>query len=572
MAAREKWRRHEQLSSAHRGLEALEERVLLSASQVGGPCMCPMCRGSLPDPTLTSGTTVAASQTPAYPLASTFRLNSLPGAKHTIYLDFTGHTARGTLWNYSGNGATITTPAYNTDGRAGFSSGELQRIQEVWQRVAEDFAPFNVNVTTQEPSVGALVRSSASDTAWGVRVVIGGSGNDWAGGNYGGIAYVNSFGSIASVETPAYVFPAGLYNGHAPYVAEAASHEVGHTLGLLHDGTSTAEYHDGGGGWAPIMGVGYYEPVTQWSRGAYADADNKEDDLSIIASAANGFGYRADDAGNTLAAANMLGVVGTSVGSGGLIERNSDLDVYSFETVGGFANFTVSPAAIGGNLNVLAEILDAAGNVVASANPGGVLSATLNATLTAGTYYLRVSGAGEASAGYDDYGSLGQYRVSGDVAGAIAPPSFSVSDVVATEHPGLMQLTVTMSQASTSQTSVVWGTIAGSARAGYDYYARTQKIVFQPGQTQKVVYVQLKDDAVVEAQERFWIGLTTPSGAILGRSLARVTLNDNDAAAASLAAWRAQQSTAPSFAWSGIATEVDDAVAVDVLANLPAVA
>ena len=46
---------------------------------------------------------------------------------------------------------------------------------------------------------------------------------------------------------------------------EAASHEAGHNLGLSHDGTRKTGYYAGHGDWAPIMGVGYYREVSQWS-------------------------------------------------------------------------------------------------------------------------------------------------------------------------------------------------------------------------------------------------------------------------------------------------------------------
>ncbi len=71
-------------------------------------------------------------------------------------------------------------------------------------------------------------------------------------------------------------------------IAEAASHEIGHNLGLNHDGqtTSTAGYYTGHGsgatGWAPIMGVGYSKEVTQWSKGDYANANNQQDDMSVL--------------------------------------------------------------------------------------------------------------------------------------------------------------------------------------------------------------------------------------------------------------------------------------------------
>jgi hypothetical protein len=43
--------------------------------------------------------------------------------------------------------------------------------------------------------------------------------------------------------------------------------QVGHNGGLNHDGTSTTGYYTGHGsgvtGWAPIMGVGYYQNLVQ---------------------------------------------------------------------------------------------------------------------------------------------------------------------------------------------------------------------------------------------------------------------------------------------------------------------
>ena len=70
--------------------------------------------------------------------------------------------------------------------------------------------------------------------------------------------------------------------GSDKIIAEAASHEIGHNLGLSHDGTSTQGYYGGQGAWAPIMGVGYSYSISQWSKGEYFDANNQEDDLQII--------------------------------------------------------------------------------------------------------------------------------------------------------------------------------------------------------------------------------------------------------------------------------------------------
>ena len=116
-----------------------------------------------------------------YALADTFELETNPGASKTIYLDFNGHFSNNNNWNHS-----INFPAWNRDGSVGsFSSAELIEIQNQFQNVAEDFAPFDVNVTTKDPGVAALTRSSFFDPNYGVRVVStqasGGFGNGIGG-------------------------------------------------------------------------------------------------------------------------------------------------------------------------------------------------------------------------------------------------------------------------------------------------------------------------------------------------------------------------------------------------------
>ena len=109
---------------------------------------------------------------------------------------------------------------------------------------------------------------------------------------------------------PAYVFPANLGNGNPKYVAEAISHEVGHNLGLAHDGQidangATVSYYGGHGSWAPIMGMGYYKPITQWSKGEYVNATQKQDDIAIIR---NYLPALPADAGTSAATATALPV------------------------------------------------------------------------------------------------------------------------------------------------------------------------------------------------------------------------------------------------------------------------
>ena len=102
----------------------------------------------------------------------TFKLHSRPGSNRVIFLDFDGHTTTGTAWNFN-YGEPIVSPAYSMDGdRNSFSNSEMDRIQNAWQLVAEDYAPFDVDVTTEDPGQDAITRSSSGDDRYGTRAVM----------------------------------------------------------------------------------------------------------------------------------------------------------------------------------------------------------------------------------------------------------------------------------------------------------------------------------------------------------------------------------------------------------------
>lgn len=409
---------------------------------------------AVPQEGITANGTITTTAT-AIPLDQTFLLHSRPGANRTIYLNFTGGTVSGTAWNSSYGIASIYAQPYDIDGNPGsFSTAELQNIQSIWQRVAEDYAAFDVDVTTELPLPGALTRTSTSDLTYGTTVMIT---RDWVPGGCGcgGFAYLGVFDDTSEYYKPAWVFLDHLGNGNEKYVAEAISHEAGHNFGLNHDGyndgTTSKGYYDGAGNWAPIMGVGYYKAVTQWSKGEYPYATNKEDDLAVMQ--LYGLPLRADDHGNDFATATAL----TSTLSNGLqnlsgtgvIQTRSDVDVFRLVSGAGPITLNVSPFEKGPNLDIGIALYDGSGNLVASSTPADRLSASVSiANAAAGVYYLVVDGTGngDLATGYSDYASLGMYTITGTAPSSTANPgSPPIAQLSATPVSGTAPLVVAFS-------------------------------------------------------------------------------------------------------------------------------
>jgi len=405
--------------------------------------------------------------------ADVFSLHSRPGASRVVYLDFDGGRVSGTAWSNSAGSTTWNAKPYDTDGNlSAFSSTELAQIQEIWHRVAEDYAPFDIDVTTEHPGTfgpqtgWVLVTSSDKNTD-----------NPLPHENAGGVAYVNVWGtSYYENYMPAFVYYDNLGSGHPPYVAEAAAHELGHNLGLSHDGTTSGSAYYAGHGsgyvsWAPIMGVGYSRNVTQWSKGEYTDANQLQDDVAIVGSKIT---LRADDHANALSPdATPLVVDGAGLvtasnpemdprnllsANKGVVENRDDLDVFVFSAGSGQVDITVNPAwdafyrssRRGANLDVHVALFDAWGNLITESDPLDETSARVAASIAPGVYYLAVNGVGNAG-NYSDYASLGEYFINGAV------PVASADTTAPTPDPMFWEITP---QASGPDTVVMTATTA----------------------------------------------------------------------------------------------------------------
>ncbi|AXT59313.1 PKD domain-containing protein [Aquimarina sp. AD10] len=320
-------------------------------------------------------------------------LESLPGATGVVYLDFDGEVVTGTSWK---GGATINARATS------FSDEQILRI---WKIMAEDFRPFNINITTRRDIFEAAPRNR--------RMMCIFTSTDDAAPGSGGVAFLRSFGR--SNDNPCWV-----YNISGSRVAgETGSHEVGHTLGLQHDSQGSTEYYAGHGKWSPIMGWSASRAIGQWSQGEFENANQTQDDIAVMADNNNGVGFRDDDHSNVInnevteIKVDSDGNVSASQNFG-FIGKRDDKDVFSFIAEAGDVSFDFNPDPDYPNLNIQARLINALGEEIVSSDPDG-LSASINETLAAGTYFIEIDGVGEGTPinGYSDYSSLGNYFISG---------------------------------------------------------------------------------------------------------------------------------------------------------------
>ena len=381
---------------------------------------------SVPSPTSNDPTTL---ESVGFPTGSPFTLHSRPGASRTVYLDFDGETVSNTAWNVTTGIAAKTVAPYDLDGLpATFSFNEQNNIKAIWQIVADDFAPFDIDVTTERPSTwDDLVRSSLTDQRFGAFAVI--TPDRWLCTFCGGIAYHDIF--VQNL-TPSmlYGYAWTFYTSPSDWetIGNVISHEVGHNMGLRHDGVrGGSDYYSGNGTWGPIMGNPPRPRFVQWSRGEYVNANNQEDDVAIMSGL---FGPAADESTSFTNAVQVPpgSFVTTADGN---ISSATDVDYYAFDVLGGFLYSWISTPENGRTLYPEVTLFNSAMQPVAQT----VASLTAdhnefyNSTLPPGRYFIAVRGVGSTSAGFSSYGSLGRYNLKIRRPSKPTPPVPSVAAV-----------------------------------------------------------------------------------------------------------------------------------------------
>ena len=221
--------------------------------------------------------------------------------------------------------------------------------------------------------------------------------------------------------------------------------------------------------------------------------------------------------------------VRTMVGSdflsySGRIESNQGfLNVTGFDIeANDFLEFTADPTAIIFTLGMIAPGIDGIDFSVAD-------DATVCFNTSLGPGATIIAGAGRTPVASSSFNlhTLGPCEVL---------PVLSVANATAVENQGTTSVAVNLSAPSTKKVTVDFASNGGSATADQDFVTVGGTLVFNPGETSKVVDITLMDDTEVEIDEEFTVDFTRAVNASFGvakiAATATVTLTDDEVATA----------------------------------------
>eukprot|EP00913_Durusdinium_trenchii_P035237 g32967.t1 len=385
------------------------------------------------------------------------QFESNPGATNTIYLDFNGHDDQF-------YGLPIQIEAFDIDGQPEtFNRSELAMIQDAWETVAEDYAPFDVNVTTIAPGKAATTQRIVFGGRWQDNVM---ANNPHQAGPANGIAHHAAFlNPLAS--NNAFVFTRTMFEDNRIVsgisLGNVGSHEAGHAFGLEHKIDYAAgvaesnEYSSGGSDWSPLMGSPNGRAV--WTQ-AEMDHPSIEtfvikgnDDIGVLTDL---LGRRNDDHANIVSKATALGKLRSDEAllvDTGIVETRHDVDAFVFDVgIDGTLTIDLLTNEVAANLDSVIEFGSVdTGAVIAIVAPGDDINATLTENVTKGAYYVKVKSENFL------HGDVGQYTLRVQLAAeGIRPIGTPVGTPTGGTHDwGLLttQSTSTLTSQTTSKTA-----------------------------------------------------------------------------------------------------------------------
>lgn len=114
---------------------------------------------------------------------------------------------------------------------------------------------------------------------------------------------------------------------------------------------------------------------------------------------------------------------------------------------------------------------------------------------------------------------------------ALSLPVIAMADLTIEEGDAdqTVQLEVTLSGDNKTNAVVAFSAVSGSAQSGTDFTVLTTgKLVFAPGETKKLISINITGDEVKEAKETFQMKLYNPLNVRLEPDVANLTIEDDD--------------------------------------------
>lgn len=285
-------------------------------------------------------------------------LHSNPSSSKTVHLNFRGNVITSDwIFNEGQNIKGLETYAFDFDNDAShFGAVDQSMIQQIWAIVAEDFAPFDIDVTTDY--------SGGYGNGLAVNVAMGDTNMN--GTLRTGTARLDGF--VNGVDLPAIIPTQNIRREMAIHLIEedygvsykpdekiilhymdtrmldigmaignTVSHESGHFFGMQHDRALNGdEYDRGTDAWTPLMGTNLSHDRSTWSRHLvnwqwidHVHTPIYEDNFAQLIGV---LGPRLDDHGDSDELAPPMADVNAGVRfeGAGIISTMSDVDVFSF--------------------------------------------------------------------------------------------------------------------------------------------------------------------------------------------------------------------------------------------------